>query len=415
MRSGRWLVATGIVLGICGPPATVLRAQPAITDGNYRIELHQGAVLGSTRVIGMSGAYVSVAEGAVGLPFNPAAVAHREHYSRSWFDWDLSLDYLRPGTFQTRKFDLDGNGRALPTSFHIVNTGGLLQFGAFALGLHVQGQFSDFEDQNSPPQAFAASLTQTHITLGYALADHQLVLGGGFTIGSFDVNYAGTDEQDDRDGFSTQIPGLELGVLVRPKSLPLRFAATASFAFRPKVSVECGADCPVGFYLPEGAAVPWQVRAGASYRWGRRVYNKPFRIHKKQPKPKSKPKPKPKPSGAYFVLLSAELVMTGAVKNAVGTDGFLDQIQEFAGQRITLSARVGVEAEVWRRRLRLRGGTYWEPSRYDGRAGRLHGTVGFALRLFDFRLWGARALAVSAAFDGAYQYTNLSLSVGFWH
>lgn len=424
----RLLLTLGIVLGLTGAQATVLHAQPAITDSNYRIELHQGPVLGSTRVIGLSGAYVAVAEGAVGLPFNPAAVAHRAHYSRSWFDWDLSIDYLKPGTFQTRSFDLDGNGRALRTSFHMVNTGGLLQFGAFGLGIHVQGQFSDFEDQSTPPQAFTASLTQTHITVGYALADHQLVLGGGFTIGSFDVNYVQTGEEDARDGFSTQIPGLEVGVLVRLKSLPLRFAATASFAFAPQVSLDCGDDCPVGFFLPEGVAVPWQLRTGVSYRWGQRRFNQPFRIlkktKKKPPKPPPtkkkagssiKPKPEPKHTGEYFVLVSAELVMTGAVKDAVGTDGFLDQIQERAGQRITVSARLGVEAEVWRRRLRLRGGTYWEPSRYDGRAGRLHGTVGFALRLFDFRLWGTHSLAISAAFDGSYQYTNLSLSVGFWH
>jgi len=120
-----------------------------------------------------------------------------------------------------------------------------------------------------------------------------------------------------------------------------------------------GAEGPVGFTLPEGVAVPWQLRTGVSYRWGQRRFNQPFRIlkktKKKPPKPPPtkkkagssiKPKPEPKHTGEYFVLVSAELVMTGAVKDAVGTDGFLDQIQERAGQRITVSARLGVEAEV---------------------------------------------------------------------
>ena len=64
--------------------------------------------------------------------------------------------------------------------------------------------------------------------------------------------------------------------------------------------------------------------------------------------------------------------------------------------------------------LRVRGGTYYEPSRYPDIASRAHGTAGVELRLFEFQAWGRRRASLSAAGDWASRYSSVALSLGFW-
>ncbi len=64
-------------------------------------------------------------------------------------------------------------------------------------------------------------------------------------------------------------------------------------------------------------------------------------------------------------------------------------------------------------RLRLRGGTYWEPSRFDGVDGRLHYTFGAELALFQFPLLGEHRLDLSFTGDVAARYRNVGISIGF--
>jgi len=67
-------------------------------------------------------------------------------------------------------------------------------------------------------------------------------------------------------------------------------------------------------------------------------------------------------------------------------------------------------------RLRLRAGSYWEPARIADRGGRLHATGGLEVRLFSFSFWDKeRRVRLAIAADGARQYQNFGLSIGFWH
>ncbi len=74
-----------------------------------------------------------------------------------------------------------------------------------------------------------------------------------------------------------------------------------------------------------------------------------------------------------------------------------------------------MESEVWRRRLRLRAGAYYEPARFAASSGRFHGTFSCDLRVFDFSLWGDRSVRVGAGFDLAPRYSNIAFTAGFWH
>ena len=81
------------------------------------------------------------------------------------------------------------------------------------------------------------------------------------------------------------------------------------------------------------------------------------------------------------------------------------------GQKTIVTLHTGLEAEAIPKILRLRIGTYHEPSRYDGISAREHITGGFELRLTPFNVWDHRPLAISYAIDAASRYQVHSISI----
>jgi hypothetical protein len=64
----------------------------------------------------------------------------------------------------------------------------------------------------------------------------------------------------------------------------------------------------------------------------------------------------------------------------------------------------------------VRGGSYWEPGRFRYHGGRVHGTLGLEVSLFQFYVWRwTYRVRISATGDVAVRYANTGISVGFWH
>jgi hypothetical protein len=399
---------------------------PPLTDEDYRIDFHQGPVMGSARVIGMGGAYTAIAEKSVGLPFNPASVSHRLWYSTSGFDFDVTLDWVSPGIFQGQNFDFDNNGHSRGSNLLAFVTGGDLQFKSFALGAFFQGERHRFRDQGSPSRRFEALFGVLKVTGGYGFFGHQLLAGAGVRLGMAQVQ-----ERDVQgNSFKAQTAGLELGALLRPRDLPFRIGAALTVPGSESATTEAPTvPPPTAFYLPrKGIGIPLEFCIGAAYSFGTRPFNivPAFLEGKVPPLPGGKEgegKEPNKEDGSAkmpgfelpFLILSFDLLISGPVGDAIGTDGFLDQVRERSGKRTTFSPRAGAETEIWPDRLRLRAGTYWEPSRFQGYAGRLHATFGFELRVLDFKVFGADGIQVCGAVDLAERYSNISLSIGLWH
>jgi hypothetical protein len=119
----------------------------------------------------------------------------------------------------------------------------------------------------------------------------------------------------------------------------------------------------------------------------------------------------------YF-LVSADLVVIGGVKRAVGIDGFLDQELRLHGERPSFLPRLGIEGEPWKRRLKLRAGGYVEPGRNVGVAPRVHFTAGFDVRLFALEFMGPVDpwdFRIGATMDVTRDYSDLGVSLGFWY
>jgi hypothetical protein len=121
----------------------------------------------------------------------------------------------------------------------------------------------------------------------------------------------------------------------------------------------------------------------------------------------------------FYVLVSSSLSVTGPVKDGVGVESFLQRQVDRSGENITLSPHLGVESEVVPHWLKVRAGCYGEPTRFERGTARLHGTLGFDMKLFPWTVFGlfedGTQFRASSAIDGAQRYFGWGFGVGVWH
>jgi hypothetical protein len=117
----------------------------------------------------------------------------------------------------------------------------------------------------------------------------------------------------------------------------------------------------------------------------------------------------------YQLTLGLDLMVVGALANAYSIEEFAAKRLQPSGAATTYSPHAGVEAEVIPGWLRLRAGSYFEPSRYPDVDGRVHATGGLEVRLFGFKLGQERRVSIQLAGDVASRYHNVGFSVGFWN
>jgi hypothetical protein len=120
-----------------------------------------------------------------------------------------------------------------------------------------------------------------------------------------------------------------------------------------------------------------------------------------------------------YALLSVSLVLTGALEDAVGIESFLQRVVARSGEKVVYSPRLGLETEVVPGWLKLRGGTYSEPTRFATSTPRLHGTVGFDAKMFPWSAFGlfdeGTQWRITTSLDAAARYLSWGISVGVWH
>jgi hypothetical protein len=118
------------------------------------------------------------------------------------------------------------------------------------------------------------------------------------------------------------------------------------------------------------------------------------------------------------LLFVASAVITGPDSNTVAVESFLEQTNEPFGRYVTVTPRFGVESEPVIDWVRLRAGTYIEPSRFENGTARDHFTAGADFKLFPFNAFGLldnTTWRASFAVDAAPRYFNWGLGIGLWH
>lgn len=387
---GAWIVGSAFLPGLAFGQAF---------DSSYAVELSRGPVVAPSRIVGMGGAFVSIAEGAGAYDLNPAAagIRHRHNKDELW-DWDFALEAI---VSPRDSADFENSRRSTSRIDDLTVGYASLGFVAEQFGFGVAISASSLEVKES---ADATPIVLTGGTLSvdaaYNFMDGQLVMGGGLYFGSAT---AARDELAFLDFFGL---GLVVGGVAQPKGEPYRFGFT--LRSRARLSPQEGTTPGLrmsGILAPTAFVLPAQLTVGMAYSIGSRANNVTATFGTRDPRPEDA-----LPKARDFMTIAADVVITERLDLAAGFQAWADDELQVAGEEVTVGLHVGVEGEIIDNRLKTRLGFYFEPSRFDD-VGRVHATSGFDLRLFEL-IWDWK---VAAAADLARGYTNIILSVGFWH
>jgi len=359
---------------------------PPILDNNYNLDLRQGPILGSARQVALGGAYIGVAEGITSLNSNPAGVAFRLESSTTKFDWDWTV-----GVNDLKSNDFDNNGQSPPDyKDHRIRTLGLMgQYGPWGVGVLNNSEILALDGPDGKQNEYVLSVTS--LALGRQFLDRELTIGVGLRA---------TMTKLRNKTFDTTLgklsgTGWEMGGVWNPGRGPFRLGAAYSSSISSNQSLNNTGGSPVtvnGLIVPQQVILPAKFGVGFSYA----VESAPFWKNHKW-------------------LVAADLLFTEPSENAVGVESVLAQKIQPVGTHRTISVRVGSELETIPGRLRLRMGSYYEPSNYEGVSGRTHLTGGFEVRMFHSSIWGENDWGLTATIDSARDYLNILLSIGFWY
>jgi hypothetical protein len=393
---------------VIGPLTLVASAEAQelapVTDRDYALDLYNGSVVGSVRMIGMGGASIGFAEGSVGTLSNAAAAAVRRTTKSGDFAWDFHVD----GQSAAFASDFDNNGLEDTDDYaSTIGTLGLVvQYRQWGVGIVATATSTriveDDGDATTEDGVLEPKGVVGKIVVARASRDEAHTFGGGLRWGSLAMTRPSQGLPEVRM-FSVTLPSIEAGYMWRPVQAKYRVGVDVGMPISGGTTAldTCDPLNCEGYILPERVEVPWVVGGGAAYRFGSTPWNK--RVETRYRDERS-------------LLVAADLVVSGWVPNGHGVEAFARHRLQRSGLNVAASPRLGAEAEIIPGWLRLRAGTYWEPSRFRGVDGRLHGTAGADIRLVGFTLFGSEyRLKVSLTADRAPRYGNAGVSFGFWH
>lgn len=478
----RALTRVAMACGVLTPTLAHAQLGPEgspIRTNAYSVDLHQGAVLASSRVTGLAGAYVAIAEGVDGNPQNPAAPSVRVPWSFYHFDYDLGLSFTLPTALHDGDFfNSRGDDRSQSEDQNVVflNAAANLQFGTWGFGLTVDLQEYHL-DRAAEDDTLKGQFGVAHLIVSNAFADGQLLIGGGIRTTALSVV---DTEGKDRQLFGTTGAGVEVGVLWRPNDERFRFGAAVHSAVTTRPGKNSQGvlyeDTPDELWLPNQVTLPWDIDLGVAVQLGPRPFNPrwydPSTLmarmrramdareavrERRRERALSRARAPGRDAAAAaavaeldaqqaidelrlehetrridrmlrervrrmarpYVLISSSVLVTGEAENAVGMESFLDREVNRSGEAVVVSPRLGVESEVLPQLLKLRAGSYAEPTRFRHGSTRLHGTFGFEVKVLEWSVFGLfhedTEWRVSGAVDVAREYVGPGVSIGNWH
>lgn len=436
---------------LASPPAAHAQNE-GYRSNDFAIDLALGPVFGAGRVVGMGGAYGAIATGLDGSQLNPAGYAERAEQEVDFWEWELTGGIWFGSLFADN--DIDNNGRDEGNAGDLAqfSFGGRLQFADFGFG--ATGLVQGFSLVDEAGTRTNVSFTTFRFGAAYSFLRGSLVTGLASRLVNFDIQQPGAKSQD-LVAFTGA--GVEVGALYRPAHERYRISTVlrSGFASKPQSEGDIervnGVRRVNGLALPNAVHVPWEADLGFAYQFGERRSNVPWhntnslRHELQQRIWRNTYEPPPTYGGAAYPplpsdrrralqtaiandreaerrhlraqprrywLLSADVLMVGRTERGQGVQAFMLQQPERSGARASFGMRVGVETELLPNRLRARAGSYLEPSRFERRYYRAHGTLGSDVRLFDAWRWSVR---FSATIDAAPRYLDWGASIGLWH
>ncbi|MBW2404769.1 MAG: hypothetical protein JRF42_13405, partial [Deltaproteobacteria bacterium] len=259
-----------------------------ITTSNYSVDLTRGVVISSSRVVGLSGAATSLAQGVEGGLQNPAAVAYRGPQWPDWYDYWLAFGVTYPfesGDFYNSGGVLENPGNISQDGLVFLIPGVYWQMWNLGIGLTIDAQLIKLSVRNPSTmqdETLRLRFTTFHLQGGYGFLDGQVILGAGLRI-LRQRSFASSQLISGGDTYDTLGLGAELGVMFRPHhkrwSLGGSFFPEMSTGLRRRGNVQATPDGDIvvgGFYLPRVTTIPTTGSVGFSYQFGPRPTNPPW-------------------------------------------------------------------------------------------------------------------------------------------
>jgi len=278
--AGAALALVCVLLGAGRSAAQVGAEGELIRTNDYSIDLYTGPVLASSRVTGLAGAFVAMAEGVDGDSQNPAAPAVRFPYSRDYFDYDLGVGISFPGARSNTDFFNSKNGvTGRQSDFLFLNFALNLQFGPWGVGITSDVQQYSLDRTESVDPAVSRDQLSSQVVVGrlqlaYAFADHQLVVGVGNRTGQMSINNQSASDPAERDLFTTLGSGMEAGFVWKPNDYQFRVggafhsAVTTSADPSSRVRVLYAGEADNELWLPNRVSLPWDLNLGVAVQFG---------------------------------------------------------------------------------------------------------------------------------------------------
>jgi hypothetical protein len=397
-------VLAGALASVGGAVHSV-RAQTydPVVDRDFALDLYTGSIIGSVRVIGMGGASVAIAQGSVGTLSNAAGPAVRRTTKATKFAGDFHID----GQSAAFADDFDNNGLrdTDESSSKLATVGLVVQYGHWGLGLAATTSSTQIVEDDGDETTVDGVLEPTgsviKVILARSFLDETHTVGAGLRFGSLAM-IRPRPGLDDFELFRVSGPSAEAGWVWRPREQSWRAGASGALPVRAgNVTVgDCDPLMCEGYVLPSRVEVPWTLAVGGAYRLAHTEWN--THVDKEY-------------RDELALLVAADLVITGPVHDGYGLEAFARHVLQPSGRETVVSPRVGAEFEAIPGWVRVRAGSYWEPARFADVSGRLHGTAGADVRLFELKLFGhAYRPQLSFTIDAAPRYGNAGVSFGFW-
>ncbi len=306
--------------------------------------------------------------------------------------------------------DHDNNGiETEDASFNPTATFGVVgQYKGWGLGLAFTGQVSENTVVSGPAAGarIRSDALVNRISLARQFRDGDVVVGLSAVGALLQMTSFSEDSSQELLGLSGG--SLGAGVVFKPADKSYRIGASGQLPIvsDETTTQECDPlDC-AGYILPERVQIPWQARVGFAARRGATPWNRTTKRRWVDEK---------------ALLWAVDMILTGTTPRGAGLEAFGQRQLQPSGRTLSLSVRGGVDYEWKPGRLRVRAGSYFEPSRFrdpegDDIPGRLHITFGADLRVWQFGFWDDQyRVRLSLTSDLAHKFANSGLSLGFWH
>jgi hypothetical protein len=490
----RAVVLTAWITSTVAVPARAQSLGPS--DNHFTLDLYQGPILAPGRVMAMGGAYTGYAEGIGAFTVNAAAPAVRHTHSTNRLELDIDASVSFPIVlFKNNDFDNSGDFDADYQSYIYLAAGGLIQAGNFGAGFFADLQRYSI---SFPPSEVATIVTvgRYHLLAAYQVLGGQLVFGAGARALSLGVSAPGKELTSELGMFGVAPEvGFLVKPTWSPFRIGATYRHSVGGLLRTDDNAktdERGVLRAGGLIVPDDVQLPWELGVGVAFQVGPRPLNPSWidpRDHERELEETYRAKREARrkriasrlaalPEGSEraqlrprmerelaeadardaralerdrarlqgerrailrnwprdYLLVTADLVVTGPVARGVSIERFLGQgyTQDGgpchavgSGESINFSPRVGLEIEPVPKWMHVRFGSYYEPNRFryqpeacNDRIGRQHFTFGADVKTFSTTWWGLVnevTYKIQAYGDLAPRYQSFGAGFGVWY